>query len=60
MYLPLEITLGIPILLCEKEGWEIATSPGLSEVELSYHKEPISASIDLGDHAHALKGNLVH
>jgi hypothetical protein len=59
MYLTLSLALGVPVLH-KKEGWEIAACPGLSEVELSYHQEPISASIDLGDHAHALKGNLVH
>jgi hypothetical protein len=56
----LEIALDISILLREKEGWEITAHSGLSEVELSHHKETIPTPVDLRDHAHAPKGNLVY
>jgi hypothetical protein len=53
-YSPLEFAMGFSLLLHEKEGWETTTRSGLSEVELSYHQEPVSSALDLGDHAHAL------
>jgi hypothetical protein len=53
MYSPLEIAMGLSFLLCEEEGWETTACSGLSEVELPYHQEPVSSSVDFGDHAHA-------
>jgi hypothetical protein len=48
-HLTLKITLGhhFSFLLRENEGWKIKARPELLEVELSYHNEPISTSVDL-------------
>jgi hypothetical protein len=43
-----------PFFFVKKKDDETTTHSGLSEVELSYHQEPISPSLDLGDHAHIL------
>jgi hypothetical protein len=40
--------VGLPLLLCEEEGWEAMTHSGLSEIELSYHQEPVPLRIPRG------------